>query len=1571
VSTELPLRWRDGTSQSGRLPPELDPDYARVDERTTRDLLDFALQYAYQLNYFGRDPDQAEGDWRLFIAETADLEAKEPDLAAAAPQLDAAARYAAAPETFPAQQAGRYARPHFALFLAFLELLGQARGQLNALTRRHLEFFYRDVLGMFRKRAVPDRVHVLVELDPGTAALALPAGTALDAGKDSLGVDLAYRTERELVANRVQVAQVSALRAETRVTGIKEASRQYRTGGTPKDAFVAMLKIALGRPAPGDSFPLPNGAEVSFEALEALQKLVEVVERGLGMPLFDDLRKLVRLKQLRKEKEAGEWQAIDKILEEAGKRRKAGFTLDPGTPQIFEARLEAALGKKLAGLFDGLPEAKNVDEAYALLDEEPDAAEEFLAEALAPLKLGEFSAVMKLKQSMDDDWEKINALLERAAKHKDAEWKWPGEDARASHDFGAKLAAAGLDLGAGADFSFAQNTGADDDWKRINKILEDAGKRRSAGFKLAPKTPPDFEAHLEAALGRKPAENVDQAYARLLRRPDDPEIGKSIAKALSPLSLEEFKAVMAIKTALDMDRYYAALLEVERRFYMSAENFKYVMSSAPRGSAEEANKWDGAKTYEILAAAHRKMIYQARRDTLEGVAKSSVKPLRDMLAVVMGDKDVVLDDALLQKLGGLGVAASDLAYLTDIKDNRVAKPDWASVAAVLEVAQRNREGLEEPVAQTVEWRNLYPAADARQGLARWKTFGRGERALEPKPASAPPASFGWAMTSPLLALAEGRRTIKLALGFAAGGPKIELAGNPFQVELSTAKGWVAPKVTALEWAKDGLDHPRPQGTQPQKLATLVLDLELAAGEPAAEPLAREVHGIDTPAPVLRLMVKPVWDDTAKCYVTTSYQRLRQLSLVRTRLTVSAFGLARLSLANDQGALDAKKPFEPFGAAPAVGSRLHLGHPEVVGRKLDSLTFNITWMGAPADLAAHYKNYSKNDADFANQNFKAKVLLAEGGVLRDFGVLALFAPLTLVPPPDQGNPDNADAGAAEVTDWNRRLVWELTPLDFQHAVYPRLALQKSLDLAAAVTAENAASLAAAAKPDPPARPAMDMAPYRVNPPYTPKIKSLTLDYQASAELVLDAAARGSGALRAFHVEPFGYAELKPGTVPGCPFLPRYDFAGELYIGLRNVAPPQNVSLLFQVAEGSANPDLAPDPVRWSYLSGNEWRGMEADSLLADGTRGLINSGIVELALKPAQPSTRLLPAELYWIRAAIAQRPDCVCDMVEIHPNAVPARFADQGNAPDHLKTPLPPERIKGPVVSIPGMARVLQPYPSFGGKMAEQDASFYVRVSERLRHKERALTAWDYERLVLEKFPQLYKVKCLRSSGAGHAHAPGRIELIVIPDIRNRLPFNPFEPKAPADLIRDIEAFLRDKTPPFARVEVKNARYVPVKVRCGVRFVPGADESFCRARLNDELNRFLSPWAYEEGADLVIGGSVYANSIINFIDSRDYVDYIAEFWLFTSEDGGRKFDFIEVPRDGDYRASAKTPDGILVAALEHEFDVISDADYRVERLTGIDYMRVELDFRIAESDRRPTGFAGIEYWIVELDFKVS
>jgi hypothetical protein len=1495
MGTDNKNRWtiRDGTSQAERLPAELDPDYAQVDERTTRDLLAFAKEYARELKYFSIEDTNYAGDWSNFIGSDIDL--------------DDVVNYVNDPETFPPEKAASFSRPHFALFLTFLELLDHSRSQLNSLTQRHLEFFYHDVLNMVRKQAIPDRVHVLVDLDSGTEQLALPGATALLAGKDSLGQDLVYRTEHELIANKVEVAQLSSLHAQIKITGIKQACPPNLVGGNRKEAFVAMLRIALGQPDPGDPLPLPvypgvpsadqTEPKVNFEVVVQAQKLLAVVDSELymsesGMPLFDDLRLLMRLKRQREENDEEDWKQINLILDKAGKTRtgKADFTINSQEPRDFAENLRAVLdlsAEDFATLFNRLTQVENVEDAYAVYLKRP-KVREFIQppteSAEVPIKslylsLKEFNAMMQIKVAMDNQWEVINQLLETAGKRKDADFKFQ-PDVRASQDFDSKFAAA-----------------------------------------LA-----------------TPNYTVDGG----------------------------------------LDGYFVAFRAVEQYFYMSAENYNYIMSVATRedvsavdeGAWDNVYKWD--KVYEIVATAHREMIYTRRRNALKAIAQpdpniaitDKVKALGDVLAVVVGKKLQL--EVALKELVSYGVADKDQVYLNGITNNENAI-DWDRVYKVLEVAQRNRENLADPVAEYFEWLNLYPAADARKVLAqstkpddetlpRWKTFGEGKQVHAKE--SVPPAALGWAMASPLLALSEGKRTIILLLGFSADAEKFDVDKlrslfaqqddsefvanfNPFQVQLSTAKGWLEPESVKISWADPEMTYPEVKDVDTTKLRALVLQITLAQSQPALEPLTRDVHGVDTAVPVLRLMLKPVWDEQMSCYVTTSYTVLRNMLLMRARLTVSVDGLASLNISNDQSTLDAKKPFEPFGSEPDVGSRFYLGHDEIVSKKLDSLSFNISWMGVPSNLASadgHYKNYP---AKLENKSFTAKVSLVEGNVLKDFpDALTLFnatdatkpVGIALTPPEDQGNPEQVTVAADDVTKWHRYLQWELTPNDFQHSVYPTVALQKSLEMAAAVANKTAdgGAVGGAEK-------------YQVKPPYTPKIKSLSLDYSASAELLLDSATEGIAAMYAYHIGPFGFAELKPESVQaGCLFLPRYDFEGELYIGLRNVTAPQNLSLLFQVAEGSADPDLKPEPVQWSYLSGNHWLSLQDDgSLLADGTRGLINSGIVELALKQVQPNT-LLPEDLYWIRAAITRSSKSVCDMVEIHPNAVLATFADDNNAADHLSAPLPAESIKAPVEPIPGVTRLLQPYTSFDGKMAEQDSNFYVRVSERLRHKRRALTPWDYERLVLEKFPQIYKAKCLPADPITHSHDPGKIELVVIPDIRNRLPFNPFEPKAPANQIRDIQTFLQDKTPPFVRVEVKNAHYLPVMVRCGVRFLPGQDVGFCRRRLNEELNRFLAPWAYEEGADLVIGGSVYANSIINFIDRRDYVDYLAGFKMFLGEG-----QVAIAETEGGYHASADRPGGVLVAARKHIFDVISDADYRVEEFTGINYMKIELDFTVA------------------------
>lgn len=517
-------------------------------------------------------------------------------------------------------------------------------------------------------------------------------------------------------------------------------------------------------------------------------------------------------------------------------------------------------------------------------------------------------------------------------------------------------------------------------------------------------------------------------------------------------------------------------------------------------------------------------------------------------------------------------------------------------------------------------------------------------------------------------------------------------------------------------------------------------------------------------------------------------------------------------------------------------------------------------------------------------------------------------------------------------WPRYWRLELNSPDFQHGNYAKVAAAKSVALATAIANKGATAL--------------DPAAYQVNPPYTPKLKSFSVDYSAGLEIALDpddAHAYGRGEERMYYQQAFGVAEIQPEPASGLyRLLPAYPHAGELYIGLENLEAPQDLSLLMQMAEGSANPDVPPPAVQWSYLSGNRWLSLNQGGILADAGGGLAQSGILRMHLPQAEPNS-LLPGDCYWLRAAVAQDCDAVCDTIAIHSQALAATWLDQDNDPGHLQQPLPAKTISQTVEPLPGLSGVAQPYTSFGGKTAEDGAAFELRVSERLRHKQRALSLWDYEHLLLERFPFIYQAKCIPAA----AGEPGKVQVVVIPDIHGRLPFNPFEPKATAGQIAEIQAFLENHVADLAEVVVRNAHYVPVRLRFAVRFMPGCDAGFYKKRLNDELNRYLSPWAYQDSNDVAIGGQLYANAIVDFLERRPYVDYVAGLKLFKNEDG-LGFKWVADTGGGTgYRVQAERPDGVLVADRQHDIDLIEDARFEDAKFTGIGYMKVELDFIVA------------------------
>jgi hypothetical protein len=388
----------------------------------------------------------------------------------------------------------------------------------------------------------------------------------------------------------------------------------------------------------------------------------------------------------------------------------------------------------------------------------------------------------------------------------------------------------------------------------------------------------------------------------------------------------------------------------------------------------------------------------------------------------------------------------------------------------------------------------------------------------------------------------------------------------------------------------------------------------------------------------------------------------------------------------------------------------------------------------------------------------------------------------------------------------------------------------------------------------------------NMPWLPTAKSVAVSYTADSGLFGDAGADDI----MFHLTPFdGYRKV---SAP-CSLLPVIADEGSLLLGFSGLLPPQALTLLFQMASNPASVAGGdPAPVRFGYLSRNEWMPVTEAELTVDETNGLENSGIVAIDLPPYDPTgNTVLAGDRQWLRASVAFGSALYPDTIGIYPNVTTARWQDVPGGGNALDRPLPPHTIVASVQPLPDIGAIDQPMESAGGRPAETPRDFQMRLGERLRHKDRAVASWDYERLVLARFPTVWKVQALPARDLYHGNAPGDVLVVVVggPDCLDVA--DPTVPSVSGAMLAGIEQYLKGLTSAFVRVHVANPIYVRITVTAVVQFATG-DTGASLKRLNDELVKYLSPWFYD--AARAAKGGRYANKdeIEAFIEAQPDVD---------------------------------------------------------------------------------------------------
>lgn len=858
----------------------------------------------------------------------------------------------------------------------------------------------------------------------------------------------------------------------------------------------------------------------------------------------------------------------------------------------------------------------------------------------------------------------------------------------------------------------------------------------------------------------------------------------------------------------------------------------------------------------------------------------------------------------------------------------------------------------------------------------WPTFGEEQYDKHDAFRTMGEADLGLAIASPTLFLKEGNREVNVCLHFVdtsaniyrklvqdiknVSGVSSEEAfqmvfpergkeGKNLSLFYTTEEGWreVAPHYIKILSSPEGWSSYQ-----------INLKISLPRSEPAwvgYEPgLYEDEKTYPTRYPLLKILLNHQSEPFP-------YSYLKDLRISTIDIDVAVDQVRDIRLFNELGQLDPNTPFQPFGPLPTEGSYMLVGNAEVFRKPLTEITFHYEWQNIPPTDSAFQKYYEgfKNidpDApkleikseDFQialsalSQNifspnpddpgisqliyplFNRKELDEDDDEFRDGAVEISKCQIRLTKDPNGNDPlinlnITPDPKLAEVQSYSNQVAsgyfrLELTepPHAFGHQLYQTIFADVITHNA---NPENKDPLAQRAVP---------------NQPYTPTLKSLHLSYKASTQIDLQTQGDRSIPEQVFHVHPFGLETIytrgaKQLNDEEMFLLPQYSYDGFLYIGLKNLAPPQTVSLLFQLTtskfKGSTR--FRVPEVEWSYLSKNTWIPFKTEHHLSDTTYGFTQKGIVQLFV-PHDISKRndILPSGIYWLRVAVKGDTEVLCHALDVKAQAMKVIWENNGNE-ERLSQALPHSSINALIQSKSEIASIIQPFPSFGGSQIESDRDYFGRVSERLRSKGRGITHWDLERLTLGKFHTLKQVKCLTHlSHAEVLSTEDGITLVVIPG-KNDSP-DPTTPKVNYKTLSDIETYLSRQVSPFANLKVRNPQYEYLRVYCKIKFVEGQNNGETMKRLTKDLESFLCPWVADDSQDLQIGASISEEVIHNFIKGLPYVVFVTKFSILhivRNEAEGR-YTIRDTAKETEYVSILQAqPWGVLVSDTDHGFEL--------------------------------------------------
>jgi len=713
-----------------------------------------------------------------------------------------------------------------------------------------------------------------------------------------------------------------------------------------------------------------------------------------------------------------------------------------------------------------------------------------------------------------------------------------------------------------------------------------------------------------------------------------------------------------------------------------------------------------------------------------------------------------------------------------------------------------------------------------------------------------------------------------------------------------------------------------------------------------------------------------------------YSFLCELVVQEIVLEVEVKGCTDVLIYNQYGPLSPNAQFNPFGSVPVLGDYFIVSNYEAARKELLTFEVDVEWTGLPQETGGFEDYYCAYPMPFKNDIFKVKLavlkdrkwlpaseneqpqaLMFKSGDASEAlenkktrkkrrfsfrGLCKFMRPLETLSEEDFAYDALAKDGFFKLTLANPAYA-------FGHRDYP-LALSKAMSDNA--TRKRFAIFKSFMKKTPP-KPLPNLA-------YTPLINAISVNYKAISTINLERAASVDEDFlreKVFHLHPLGLEVLSPKASGKVNLLPQYEADGNLCIGISASKLAGQISLFFHLREDSLpEADAKVFEFSWHYLTSNQWKKMDKSQILSDSTNGFLTSGIVTLEIpSDIDRGNTVLPKDLFWLRVALnGSHLHTLCSLYGVYAQALKVSWKCQdGNSLAHLAQALPAGTIKEAKPSIIGIREIRQIMESFGGAQPENAMQRTIRVSERLRHKNRAVTPWDYERLILQRFPEIYKTKCFPCM-TGNAEQkgkvmPGHLLIVVIPYLKESASVN-LQPMVNALTLREVRKFVESVASSSLQIHVRNPAYERIQVRCKVRFRPGAGRGIRHEQLNREIVNYLSPWS-PLGLKAGFGWCMRCNDMQALIQELDYVESVSGLsMLHIREDDECQHHLADTARKyggGKLFNEIKPayPWSIAIPAHRHLLEIVDDKSaWKVEE-TGIAKLSIGNTFILSRGNQ--------------------